>query len=268
MQLRLVNPSLAAVRRPDRLRAKRIGALAAVPASLAHPLVDDGSVAAGSRGPRFRLRRSSVAHSWSWISTVTPGSGRARPGPRRASPGLARTPRGSAPLLESRALLGGDHDLATPSASAAGRQKRPRAGRPDCLPAGHRDRRVVEELVGHVLLAAMAARSARLPEWRNVPSPMFWTKWGVLDVPAYSDPLRALAAHWPRPMIHPCAGPDASTAMWQPIPAPTMRAGAAWSRCCAGSRTEVRRPGRHRDRQRAARQAAASRPVSPRPAAC
>ena len=39
------------------------------------------------------------------------------------------------------------------------------------------------------------ARCARTPEWKNVPSPMFWKRCGVPDERRDADPLRALAAH-------------------------------------------------------------------------
>ena len=71
----LVDLRLAAELGLDRLDRQAAGLLAAVAAALADALVDAAPAAAGRRAlPRLRTRRSSAAHSWSWISTVTPST--------------------------------------------------------------------------------------------------------------------------------------------------------------------------------------------------
>lgn len=69
---------------------------------------------------------------------------------------------------------------------------------------------------------ATAARTARLPECMNVPSPTFWKKCsrpvkGAIPIQwAPSPPI------WVRPMTSPtCSGERKSTMAWQPIPPPT-----------------------------------------------
>ena len=76
--------------------------------------------------------------------------------------------------------------------------------------------------------AATAARMARLPEWANVPSPMFCTRCRCVDERRHADPLRALAAHLGQPgdLAPTCSSGISSTMAWQPIPPPTSVPGA------------------------------------------
>ncbi len=69
--------------------------------------------------------------------------------------------------------------------------------------------------------AATAARTASEPEWWNVPSPMFWTRWrssvnGAMPIHcAPSPPICVM------PVISPLPSGLSSTIVWQPMPAPT-----------------------------------------------
>ena len=71
-------------------------------------------------------------------------------------------------------------------------------------------------------LAATAALMASEPEWSNVPSPMFCTKWsrsrnGAMPIHCIPSP-----PIWDRPVTVPaCDSSISSTRAWQPMPAPT-----------------------------------------------
>ena len=72
----LVDPRLAAELGVDRLHRQAAGPLAAVAAALADALVDEHAPGGSGARPRLRSRRSSAAHAWSWIITVTPAISR------------------------------------------------------------------------------------------------------------------------------------------------------------------------------------------------
>ena len=70
--------------------------------------------------------------------------------------------------------------------------------------------------------AATAARMASEPEWKNVPSPRFWTRCGRVDERRHADPLGALVAHRVMPASSPTrSGSISATIAWQPMPPPT-----------------------------------------------
>jgi hypothetical protein len=101
--------------------------------------------------PRLRARRSSAAHSWSWISTVVPGVA--------ASSFWASSRRsrchdlGVAGQLDAgvhRQVVGGDDDLAHAVGEQVGDHVGHRVGALDGLAAGHRGVRVDQQLEGDV----------------------------------------------------------------------------------------------------------------------
>ena len=70
--------------------------------------------------------------------------------------------------------------------------------------------------------AATAARTASEPEWWNVPSPMFCTKWSASTNGSMPSQCAPSPPIWLRPVTSPtCSSGISSTIVWQPMPAPT-----------------------------------------------
>ena len=194
----------------DRMDGQAVALLAAVAAALAHGLVDEDPLSAS---PDTAL---AVATLLRRALLVVDDDRHAR---RVAQHALGLVEAVSRPHLGSRRPVGVTGELlrvVTADDDAAGplRRQRPRqlgdrddAG--DLLPAGHRDRGVVQELVGDVDVADTAARIERLPEWKNVPSPMFWNMCGrsVKAASSTGRPRRPCARCSPR------LGP--STGLWR-----------------------------------------------------
>ena len=173
MDLRLA-PELRLVGTTDR----QVDLRAAVAAALAYALVDgDALRRVGASLPRLRSRRFSAAHTWSWMRTVDAldrGELALRHVDLRAVADLGD--RVESDAVVARGVLGRDDDPLDALQREPARQLRHGELTDDVLAAGHRDEAVVEQLVGDVVPAAVAARIASDPEWWNVPSPRFWTR--------------------------------------------------------------------------------------------
>ena len=70
--------------------------------------------------------------------------------------------------------------------------------------------------------AATAACTASWPEWKNVPSPTFWNRWGSATNGAMPIHWLPSPPIWVIPVIVPRGSPPMKlTIPWQPMPAPT-----------------------------------------------
>ncbi len=81
--------------------------------------------------------------------------------------------------------------------------------------------------------AATQACTASWPEWKKVPSPMFWNRWGTSVNGAWPIHWLPSPPIWVSPVTALSVRPDIVTMVWQPIPPPARDpSGTAVERLC------------------------------------